>query len=887
MCVQQLEILGSSDLSGLTPLMKQYIAAKTEYPDSLLLFQVGDFYEMFFDDAKKVSQFLGITLTKRGMFNGQPIPLCGFPIHALDHYIPRLVKGGFKLALCDQLEAATAGKMVARGVTNVLTPGMLTAENLLDAKSQSYLFSFFPTKIGYGLLFSELLTSQLHATVLPHGASRQLEVELFRFLPDEVLLLKNRAMTTYDTFFKQRGFFTTQFDALLDQANVQEETDWFAQNFDEKSVHLLQEQSSLLYASILWKKYVQKNQQQALSQFKSITMYEPESFLMLDSATQKNLDLVKNGFDGSRNHTLFGLMDKAITPMGSRMIKRWLLSPVMDMQVINQRHDAIEELLSNGALLEKVQELLSGCGDVQRVVGRIALDKAAIRDYVGLRDMLLKIPQLSMLLVQCRSELLKILAQGMYDFTIIQQLLDASLQDDLGGTGIIKKGFNARLDVMRDLVENGSVKILELEQKEVAKTGIQSLKIRQNNIQGYYIEITKTHTDAIPADYIEQQSLVGRKRFTTKELQILQFQILQAQQQFAGMDKELFNNIKLQVKDYVGELRQTSQSLAQLDGLVGFVKVAYEYGWVRPEFGKDQDIIIEQGKHPIIAASLGAQFIANDTKLIDSQSLLIITGPNMGGKSTYLRQVALICLLGQCGSFVPARRARLSILDRIFTRIGAGDFLAQGKSTFLVEMEETAQILHSATQNSLVILDEVGRGTSTYDGIALAQAIIEYIFCQLKSRCLFATHYHELTDLQQQYSGIVSYFADSVRTAQGIVFLHKIIAGKADGSFGLEVAKLANIPSVVVNRASKILSGLHGNGSNLSSGKTFVAASSNDEADGGVEPHRSKNDCAADSKNLAVDAIIDRLQSIDCEQMSSKQAFDLVWELKALLKQKE
>ena len=874
--MQQFELFSEQDLSCLTPLMKQYAITKAEHKDTIVLFQVGDFYELFFDDAKKVSDFLGITLTKRGEFKGQPIPLCGFPIHAIDHYIPRLVKGGFKLALCDQLEAATAGKMVARGVTSVLTPGMLVSENLLDSKSNSYLFSFFPTKAGYGLLFSELLTSQLHATVLPHGSSRQLEAELFRFLPDEVLLLENRGMQPYESFFKQRGFFTTSYGLNFDQALIQEETAWLANQLDPKSFGALKEQNSLLYATILWKKYVQKNQQKALCEFRSITMYEPESFLMLDGATQKNLDIVKNSFDGSRSHSLFSLMDKAITPMGSRMIKRWLLSPLMDKKVICERQNVVQEFLEQTVFFQKVQNILAGCGDMQRIVGRIALDRATVHDYANLGEILSKLPTLKQLLQGSSTEFLQGLAQSVdplstgRSFSELQSLLKASCNNDADIEGIIKKGFHEPLDRMRDLVENGTSKILELERQEVERTGISSLKIRHNNLQGYYIEITKTNLDSVPEGYIEQQSLVGRKRFTIKALQALQFEILSAQQQFSGLEKEVFGQVKAQVKIYVHDLRLASQVLASIDALVGFARVSYEFGWVRPEFHDGRDILIKGGKHPIVAASLSEKFIANDTNLTDIESLWIVTGPNMGGKSTYLRQVALICLLAQCGSNVPAQGAQLAILDRIFTRIGAGDFLAQGKSTFLIEMEETAQILQSATEHSLVILDEVGRGTSTYDGLALAQAIVEYIFTRIKARCLFATHYHELTDLQEQMPGIVSYYADSVRSAAGILFLHKIVAGKADGSFGLEVAKLAHVPQEVIFRAQQVLRGLHENGSNLTQGASCSADSCG-------------NRDSAPGVDLAAKSVAGRVSKIDFDNVSPKQALDILWELKQLL----
>lgn len=858
------------DSAGLTPLMKQYVAIKQEYDDAIVLFQVGDFYEIFFEDAIRVSQFLGITLTKRGEVNGVPIPLCGFPIHAINHYIPKLVKGGFKLALCDQLEPAVTGKMVARGVTNVLTPGTLISENLLDAKSNSYLFSFFPTKSGYGLLFSELLTSQLHATVLPFGASRQLETELFRFLPDEVILLANKAMQSYDSFFKQRGFYTTSYQLNFDQALIDQETVWLKNQLDAPSFQRLMDQNSLLLATILMKKYVQKTQEKALSEFKSIQFYEPDAFLLLDGATQKNLDLVKNSFDGSRTHSLLSLIDKAVTPMGSRMIKRWLLSPLMDLKIIEHRQNAVKFFVQDRVFLQKVEQLLSGCGDIQRIVGRIALDKASLADFVHLGQILKAMPALKNLLMMPKVDYLQSIAQTLQDFSQLQNLLSCACNDDAQNECVIKQGFNQELDRMRDLVNNASQKILELEQQEIVRTGINSLKIRHNNITGYYLEITKTNLDNLPVDFIEIATLVNRKRFTTKSLQALQLDIVQAQQKYKALEKEIFESVKAEVKLYVHDLRAVSFALAQLDGLLGFAKVSYEFGWVQPEFHDSQDILIQGGKHPIVAATLLEKFIANDTQLTDAQSLWIVTGPNMGGKSTYLRQVALICLIAQTGCFVPATAAKLPILDRIFTRIGAGDFLAQGKSTFLIEMEETAQILQHATKQSLVILDEVGRGTSTYDGLALAQAIVEYIFEKIKARCLFATHYHELTDLAQTYPGIASFYADSVQTKTGIVFLHKIVPGKADGSFGLEVAKLAHIPQPVIARAAQVLSGLHQKGANLNIGKSSLDLTGDIGRDMLLVDPRA---------NL----MKEKIASLDFDTLTAKRAYDLLWECKELL----
>lgn len=868
-----------TNLDGLTPLMKQYIDIKKQYQDALVLFQVGDFYEIFFDDAASVAQFLAITLTKRGEFQGKPIPLCGFPIHAVDHYIPRLVKGGFKVALCDQLEAAVTGKMVARGVTNVLTPGTLTSENLLDAKSSSFLFSFFSTKSGYGLLFSELLTAKLHATFLPYGAYRQLETELFRFMPDEVILLKHKSLSSdlirgsisnYEQFFKQRGFFTTISPEDFTQDLIKTETAWIKDQFDQQTFEQLTKNTSILYATILWKKYVERTQKKALEQVKSIVFYEPEDFLMLDGATQKNLDIIKNSFDASRSHTLLSLMDQACTPMGSRMVKQWLLAPLMDEAPIKIRQDIIDVLSKNKFLFDKLSVILQKIGDLERTIGRISLDRATLQDYVALTRMLCLLPELRNCLWQSGEAVLQTFADSMINFDELRDLLSAACHDEATVEGLIKVGFHAELDRMRDLLETGSNKILELEQQEIARTGINSLKIRHNNIQGYYIEVTRANLDFIPDDYIEIQTLVNRKRFTFNALQYLQLEIVRAQQQFNVLEKEIFQAVVLQVKPYVHDIRVVSHSIAMLDGLWGFAKLVSLHGWTRPQFHSSQDIIIQSGKHPVIAASLEERFVANDTMLTDEQSVWIVTGPNMGGKSTYLRQVALICLMAQTGSFVPAAAAQLPLLDRIFTRIGAGDFLAQGKSTFLVEMEETAQILNFATERSLIILDEVGRGTSTYDGLALAQAIVEYIVQKVRARSLFATHYHELTTLQSQLPGVVSFYADSIQTPSGILFLHKIVPGHADGSFGIQVAKLAHIPTPVIIRAQQILDSLKKEGVNLGHGESFE-----------FKPAVTETDFK--TLNIAHEFTASKIREIDFDNVTPKKALDLLWELKQFL----
>ncbi len=846
-----------------TPLMQQYHDIKREYSDVLLMFQVGDFYELFFDDAKQAAAALGIALTARGKNKGDPIPLCGVPVHARDYYVVKLVKSGFKIAICDQLEQPKPGSVVRRGVTRVLTPGMLTDTTLLDDKSASYLFSIVPGEDGVGLLCAELLTAQLFATVIPAHNVRSLESELARFFPDEIIIPSTTAGKSVQQLCKQLGYYVTTVAAIDSDDQIHTQLNqWMTRQFKESSTTIVARHESIKIALTYFYAYVHKTHCDALNQFNHLQFYQPEDFLMLDAATQRNLDLVKNNRDGSTKHTLLEVLDKASTAMGSRMIKKWLQRPLVNQEAITQRLDVVEMAVNDVQLLHRVQAALAQMGDLERTIGRIALQRASYHDYVALARGLSLVPVIQQAFAShALPPLLAIILQHMGDFSLLTQLLQAAFNDDATKDWIIKKGFDVQLDEMRDLAEHGHQKIVELERSEQEKTGISSLKIRYNQIHGYAIEITKTHLDAIPSHYIRLQTLVGRERFIMPELQQLQDNIVRAQAEVGQIEKRLFEQIRIQVATYVTPLRKLTHALAHLDALLSLATVAYNNNYTRPQFNADRLISIKAGRHPIIEQTLSSCFIPNDMQLSDDTSLWIITGPNMGGKSTFLRQNALISILAQCGSFVPAQSANLSILDRVFTRIGAGDSLAEGKSTFLVEMEETAAICTQATSRSLVILDEVGRGTSTFDGLALAQSIIEYIYHSVGARCLFATHYHELTHLHDQYAGIVNYYAASKRTAQGILFLYTMIPGVADGSFGLEVARLAELPASIIARAQQVLAELP---------HTHISSQAT---------HVSTEQSIPEEYQRVVDAI----SSIDIENMTPRLALDFLWQLKSIL----
>ena len=866
-----------------TPLIEQYFAIKKQYADMLLFFQVGDFYELFFDDAKKASAFLGIALTKRGTCDGKPVPLCGVPRHAVDHYLNKLIRGGFKVALCDQLTEPQPGKVVERGVTQVFTPGTLTDSKLLDDKSASYLFSFFPFEDRWGLLFGELLTAQIFATSLPAESSRLLDTELSRFFPDEIVIPSYKNSRKIESLFRQRGYFVSSVSFEEEQLLLDETFDWMDKQFNPKMRKQLESHKSLLRSFSLFHHYLKKHQESALGQFKNINFYQSNDYLYLDAATQRNLELIKNSRDGGRTNTLFSVLDGAITSMGSRMIKKWLVRPLVQKDAIEQRMDAVGIISSNVVLMQQLEELLGKVGDIERIVGRIMLGRATAHDYLVILLALSHIPELRATLSKY-GNLLATISTTIQEFGPLVQLLKSALNDDQHKNHVIKTGFDKKLDELREMVEHGNQQFIKLEKAEQEKTGINSLKVGYNQVHGYYIEVTKPNIHLVPERYIRKQTLSNKERFITKELQELEHSILEAKTEIDTVEKNVFDRVKREVLSYGNSLRKLAWSLSHLDGLLGFARVAYAHNYVRPQFNDNRDILIKAGRHPVVEKNVDANFIPNDVCLTDEESLWIVTGPNMGGKSTYLRQIALSCIMAQCGSFVPAQEAHLAILDRVFTRIGAGDNVAEGKSTFLVEMEETATICSQATSNSLVILDEVGRGTSTFDGLALAQSVVEYIYKVVQARCLFATHYHELTLLNDYFPGIASYYAASKKTKNGILFLYTIVKGVADGSFGIEVAKLAQLPASVIARAQDVLK--------------LLTESEKKQSRAIVESIVDKDGCLFDAVHIDKIAQLEKelsiergksettkkklefLDSLDYDNLSPKKAFDLLWHIK-------
>ncbi|MCG2756554.1 DNA mismatch repair protein MutS [Candidatus Dependentiae bacterium] len=875
----------------ITPLMQQYFQIKSQYENAILLFQVGDFYELFFDDAKIISKFLNIALTSRGKNNGENIPLCGIPVHALNHYLIKLVRGGFKVVICDQLTKPTPGKVVERGVTQVFTPGTLTDSSMLDEKSASYIVSVFPNPKNYGLIFTELLTAQLFATTIPIKEIKILESELARYNPDEIILPKIKSNNSYFSYFKNLGYFAAESEYIPNDHNFDSSKLWLEKQFNEQTIKTLLNYPEIGYSLHTLYFYLKKNQEKSLDQFNKINFYKPDDYLILDSATLKNLEILKNNQDSGRKNSLLEILDKAKTPMGSRQIKKWLSRPLISKEKITERSKVVTEFCKNINFMQQIEEILSNINDLERIAGRIALNRANRIDYLSLKQSLILIPNLNILLLNYKNlDYIQKITAKFYDFSPLINLIESSINEDISGEWIIKKGFDLYLDRLRSLVQDSQKEILKLEQQEISKTGISSLKIRYNNISGYYIEITNPNLNSVPQYYQEQQKLVNRKRFTTQELKNLEQEIFKAQNEIDIVQTEVFNRVKEEVGTYLNQLRNLAQSISWLDAIFSFAKIAYENNYTTPVFNDNNEIFIKSGRHPVVEQKLENNFEPNDTSLNNKENLWIITGPNMGGKSTYLRQVALICIMAQCGSLIPAQMANMPILDRIFTRIGSGDNLAQGKSTFLVEMEEAATICTQATKNSLVILDEVGRGTSTFDGIALAQSIIEHINQNLGAKCLFATHYHELTELEKIFPTIANYHMLSKKINDTVIFLHKIAPGIADSSFGIEVAKLANLPTKLITRANEILNTIKTEHSpyknikfneskNIFSNQTSVFDLNKKEHDAKINALLDKI-IILENKLKEKESEIVSIKNLNLDELSPKQVFDFIWKIK-------
>jgi DNA mismatch repair protein MutS len=830
-----------------TPLMRQYSSIKQRHPNALLLFRLGDFYELFFEDAVVAARELQITLTSRNKEKGQAIPMCGVPYHAAEGYIAKLIRRGYRVAICDQMEdPRLAKKLVKREVTRVVTPGTAIDAQVLEPRTNNYLAAAVERDGAVGLAFADLSTGDFRATELRGvDAQRRSAEELERMRPSELLLpTPDAAVHTLAELTNRRPekqVCADPADAVLKDAGQSTISDFKSENAiltrtplddwsfgEEYAARLLRDHFRVatlagygledhplaIGAAGAILHYVRETQRGSLSHLDGIRFYQQQDSLILDPTTLRNLELLEPAFGGPGDSTLLATLDHCVTSLGARLLKSWILRPSLERVEIEARWQAVEELLKDTIGREELRRHLGRVQDLERLLSKVTLETANARDLLALKLSLAQLPRVRVQLAGFHAPRLRALEERLDELADVCRLLESSVHPEppvlLTEGNLIRPGYNAELDTLRDLSQNSKRLVAQIELRERERTRIASLKVRFNNIFGYYIEVSKPNLPLVPSDYERKQTLVNAERFTTRELKELEAKILDAEEKRQTLERDLFIEIRRRVAVEAARIRRTAAVLAELDVLSCFAYLAAERNYHRPEFSDDGELLIVQGRHPVIELigqkDPSARFIANDLYLnTASERILIITGPNMGGKSTYLRQAALICLMAQMGSFAAAERAKLPLLDRIFTRIGASDNLARGRSTFMVEMTEAASILNTATPRSLVLLDEVGRGTATFDGLAIAWAVVEHLQTHTQAKTLFATHYHELTELADLLPGIRNYHVSVKESGANIIFLRKVEPGSADKSYGVEVARLAGLPPSVIERAREIL----------------------------------------------------------------------------------
>ncbi|MBM7854146.1 DNA mismatch repair protein MutS [Desulfohalotomaculum tongense] len=801
---------------GLTPMMKQYKSIKEQYPDSILFFRLGDFYEMFFEDALIASKVLDITLTSRD--SHQKVPMCGVPYHSVDSYIAKMISNGYKVALCDQVEDAKAAKgIVKRQVTRVITPGTVMEGQLLEEKKNNYIASILLGKQELGLAFADVSTGEFMVTELKDSSiNATLIDELGRLQPSEILLPES--MQQDDRLIKS---IKLSCSAALNFCNENyyhedEAVDYLNRQFSPQVTDQLDlpGNSLCLRAAGALVRFLLETQKRNLSHIRKINKYSTAQYMALDGPARRNLELTRTLIEGDKKGSLLWVLDHTVTAMGGRKLKKWIEQPLLDVDQINARLDAVEELTKSIFLREDLRQSLKQVYDLERLTAKVSYGTANARDLLALKNSLAVLPEIKKLLSDSGSSLLLETAGKIDVLADLSDLLERALADDppvsLRDGGLIKSGYDDEVDKLRDASANGRNWLARLEVKERERTGIKSLKIRFNKVFGYYIEVTKSNLDAVPEDYQRRQTLANAERFITPELKKYEEMILGAQDKLVELEYRLFVQLRESVAAEIPRIQQSADAVASIDVLVSLAEAAVKYNYVRPVVNHSGRIDISEGRHPVVERALEeGEFVPNNTHLDnEGKYIALITGPNMGGKSTYQRQVALITIMAQMGSFVPAGGAEIGIVDRIFARVGASDDLASGRSTFMVEMNECNNALRLATKKSLVIIDELGRGTSNLEGMAIAQAVIEYLHHQVGCRTLFSTHYHELAEMEGSLSGLKNYAAAVEEKGDNVIFLHRIVPGKASKSYGVHCARLAGLPGTVIDRANGLVEDL-------------------------------------------------------------------------------
>lgn len=866
-------------LAELSPMMKQYLDIKKQHPDQILFFRLGDFYEMFFDDAKLASRELELTLTGRDCGLEERAPMCGVPYHSCDIYIKRLIDKGYKVAICEQMEnPAQAKGIVKRDIIRVVTPGTVIENNMLDESKNNYIASIYINKVSYSVSFADVSTGEVHVTFAENSDPGQAVIgELSRFSPSEILMnrecLDHKGLTD---FIKERLRCVTEIRDE-DEYHRSFATEVLKRHFASNLTQLSAVDGSgeaMISLGVLIH-YVNGTQKEGSKRIINISVYHNEQYMMLDMNARRNLELTETMRTKEKKGSLLWVLDHTQTSMGKRQLRKVIEQPLLSIAQITKRHTAVEELLKNTVLRSRLRELLNDVYDLERLMTRVIFRSAGPRDLKSLSYSAARLPEIKASLSGCVSPLLKELNENIDGMQDVRSVIDNAIIDqppvNLKEGGVICDGFNDELDELRGIYNNARDYIASMEEKEKETTGIKNLKIGYNRVFGYYIEVTKSNIDLVPETYIRKQTLTNCERYITQELKELESKVLHASERIVVLEQGIFDEVCTYVANKLSAVQATASSLAMLDVLASFAEVSFQNRYVRPEFTAEDKVEIKDGRHPVVELLSEGVFVPNDAYFDASQNrMLIITGPNMAGKSTYMRQNALILLMAQIGCFVPARSATLTIVDKVFTRVGASDDLASGQSTFMVEMSEVADILRNATPRSFVVLDEIGRGTSTFDGMSIARAVVEYIVKAKSLGCktMFATHYHELTALEEKYPSVKNYNIAVKKRGDDITFLRKIVPGGADDSYGIEVAKLAGIPKGVVNRAKEVLKELEDGGAP----RPAVHTESLEEAPSQMTFGYSNQNRVAE-----------KVRNIDLDSLTPIEALNILFELKKLL----
>jgi len=807
-----------------TPLMRQYRKIKEKYPETILLFRMGDFFETFEEDAVTTSKVLGITLTKRSNGAASEVPLAGFPHHALDNYLPKLVKAGYRVAVCEQLEDPKYAKgIVKRDVIEVVTPGANFSEKLLDHKSNNFLAAVYIKDNICGFSFCDVSTGEFAASeIMLKNLPEQIDI----INPSEILISKREKEKVYKaldynpdaSFNEQKNkFFFTKVDDWVFNLDYAKEV--LTNHFGTQSLKGfgIEDMREGIIASGCIMNYLNETQKNNLPHVKKIYNYDYTDYIILDPSTKRNLEITSSMNEGSREGSLISILDRTQTAMGGRLLKKWISRPLKKEEKIRKRLDAVKDFFDNKNERKKITEDLKSIADLERLLSKVSTGRAVARDIVQLKISLKKIIEIKFKLEKFSTPSIQALKNNLVETTElilkIEKCINENYISGIDNYGVINKGYDKELDEIKDILINGKTWMENFQSKERARTGINSLKVDFNKVFGYYIEITKANLEKAPSDYIRKQTLVNAERYITEELKVYEDKILNAEEKISSLENKIFLELRNTILEFTDPIQKNALLIATLDALISFAEVSEAYKYVMPEISDSSKLEIKEGRHPVIERLLppGEKYIANDTSIdTDNNQILIITGPNMSGKSSYLRQTGLIVLLAQIGCFVPARSAAVGIVDKIFTRVGASDNISKGESTFLVEMHEAANILNNATEKSLILLDEIGRGTSTYDGISIAWAMTEYLHenPNVRAKTLFATHYHELNALADLYKRIKNFRVEVREFNDKVIFLRKITEGTADHSYGIQVAQMAGLPVSVTNRAKEILRSL-------------------------------------------------------------------------------